>query len=263
VRMLLKMNPYDRFSAEQALNFSWIKDKAPRPAHISLGEKFMTKLRNFARLNRLKRAALHVIAAQLPEDQIQLYKDTFTQMDSNGDGMLTLAEFEAGLKWAGMKELPEDLADVMDVIDQDGSGAVDYTEFIAACLEEEDYTNEEVCWGAFRVFDKTGDGMVSRHELEEILAANEEEEMDQSWIDDIMAVADMSAGAGAGGAEGEIDFNEFLSMMRGKQYTQCVMTGKRQTVRLECAVTGARKSIAVNTGLRKTIVGEMSKPKAR
>merc|ERR1719326_342248 len=36
IRMLLKMNPKDRYSAEQALNHTWIKDKAPKAKAVNL-----------------------------------------------------------------------------------------------------------------------------------------------------------------------------------------------------------------------------------
>merc|ERR1719221_686955 len=47
IRMLLKMNPRDRFTAEQALNHDWIKNKAPKASNVSLQSNFVDNLRGF------------------------------------------------------------------------------------------------------------------------------------------------------------------------------------------------------------------------
>merc|ERR1719414_1631977 len=62
IRNLLKMNPRDRYTAEQTLNHDWIKNKAPKAANVSLQAGFVDKLRGFRSLNKLKKAALHIIA---------------------------------------------------------------------------------------------------------------------------------------------------------------------------------------------------------
>merc|ERR1711981_394073 len=97
IRMLLKMNPRDRYTAEQALNHEWIKNKAPKANNVSLQSNFVDNLRSFRSQNKLKKAALHIIAGQLNEDQIKALRETFMSLDHNGDGMLTSAEMTEGL----------------------------------------------------------------------------------------------------------------------------------------------------------------------
>merc|ERR1712232_1345575 len=79
IRMLLKMNPRDRYTAEQALNHEWIKNKAPKAANVSLNNTLMDNLRGFRSQNKLKKAALHIIANQLDEEQIKALRDVFIQ----------------------------------------------------------------------------------------------------------------------------------------------------------------------------------------
>merc|ERR1712176_497684 len=109
IRMLLKMNPRDRYTAEQALNHEWIKNKAPKAANVSLQSNFVDNLRHFRGQNKLKKAALHIIAGQLNEDQIKALRETFQGLDGNGDGLLTIAELKAGLKRAGLTCTPKEL----------------------------------------------------------------------------------------------------------------------------------------------------------
>merc|ERR1719476_950400 len=169
IRMLLKMNPRDRYTAEQALNHEWIKNKAPQAQNVSLQSNFVDNLRGFRSQNKLKKAALHIIANQLNEDQIKALRETFMQLDGNGDGKLTVNEMKEGIQKAGLKEIPTDLQQIMEDVDSDGSGVIDYTEFLAATLDKRLYLQEDVCWSAFRIFDRNGDGKISKKEIRSVL----------------------------------------------------------------------------------------------
>lgn len=211
IRMLLKMNPRDRYTAEQALNHEWIRNKAPKAANVSLQDNFVDNLRGFRSQNKLKKAALHVIANQLNEDSIKALRDIFMSLDRNGDGLLTPVELKEGLDKAGLKEIPPDLQAIMESVDSDGSGVIDYTEFLAATLDRHQYIKEDVCWSAFRVFDRNGDGQISMDELTQVLGDPAVEDvMGRKAIADLLKEVD-------GNGDGHIDFKEFLQMMRGEK----------------------------------------------
>merc|ERR1712113_907473 len=131
--------------------------------------------------------------------------------DHNGDGCLTVSEMKEGIQKAGLKEIPADLQQIMQDIDADGSGQIDYTEFLAATLDKRLYLQEDVCWSAFRVFDRNGDGKISNEELKVVLSG-----------EDVADVAGASAIAQLlqevdGNGDGMIDFQEFMQMMREQQ----------------------------------------------
>jgi calcium-dependent protein kinase len=46
---------------------------------------------------------------------------------------------------------------------------IDYTEFIAATMENSFQYREDLCWSAFRVFDIDGDGKITVQELQKAL----------------------------------------------------------------------------------------------
>mmetsp|Transcript_36346 Transcript_36346/g.79299 ORF Transcript_36346/g.79299 Transcript_36346/m.79299 type:complete len:503 (-) Transcript_36346:101-1609(-) len=210
IRMLLKMNPRDRYTAEQALSHVWITNKAPKATNVSLQSNFVDNLRGFRSQNKLKKAALQIIAGQLNEDQIKALRETFMALDHNGDGQLTVNEMKEGIAKSGLKEIPPDLQQIMEDVDSDGSGVIDYTEFLAATLDKRLYLQEDVCWSAFRLFDRNGDGQISQEELKHVL--------DNEQVESIMgvqAIAQLMKEIDGNG-DGLIDFQEFMTMMRNE-----------------------------------------------
>merc|ERR1711977_651632 len=103
--------------------------------------------------------------------------------------------------------VPADLLQIMKDVDSDGSGVIDYTEFLAATISRRQYIQEDVCWAAFRVFDLDGNGKITRDELAKVIAdsATFEEAlgMQREEIDRIIMEADADG-------DGEIDFEEFV-----------------------------------------------------
>jgi len=206
IRMLLKMNPKDRYTAQQGLNHAWILNKAPKAKNIPLEQGFVDNLRGFKAQNKLKKAALQCIANQLEEGQIKELRTIFLTLDGNSDGLLTANELKEGLSNAGLKEIPPDLQQILEDVDSDGSGMIDYTEFLAATLDKKVFMKEDVCWSAFRVFDKNNDGKISPEELKEVLATDDVKEVCVANIADLMKEIDTSG-------DGYIDFQEFMHMM--------------------------------------------------
>merc|ERR1719305_432791 len=136
-------------------------------------------------------------------------------MDENNDGTLSITEGKEGLTRAGFPE-PKELDSILNQVDSDGSGVIDYTEFMAATLDRQRYMQEDVCWRAFRVFDKDGSGSISKQELQQALTDGEVCDVlhyDASMIDEIVKEADSNG-------DGVIDFDEFFAMMHGERVGQ-------------------------------------------
>lgn len=74
---------------------SWrLPDRPHSICKAKLPMKVIDDLAKFRSRNKLKRAALHVIASMLPEDDIREMRKAFIQLDVDGDGCFTLAELK-------------------------------------------------------------------------------------------------------------------------------------------------------------------------
>lgn len=82
----------------------------------------------------------------------------------------------------------EQLMEIMESADTDSSGTINYTEFIAATLEQEVYMKEENLRNAFRMFDKDGSGKISAEEMRDVLAGDllDKSDLDTKEIDSMV-----------------------------------------------------------------------------
>jgi calcium-dependent protein kinase len=98
----------------------------------------------------------------------------------------------------------------MDYINTDKSGRINYTEFIASCLDNSVIYKEENIMGVFRMLDKDGNGVVEASELKEALERKfpiyleKDIGVDPKIIMDIIKDCDVNG-------DGMIDYKEFLT----------------------------------------------------
>ena len=194
-------SPNKRLTAEQVLNETWVKDNAPNAGKALLPMK-IDGFKNYSNSNKLRKAVLTYIASRLSEEEIKKIKAIFETIDTDNDGKLSLEELKKAVSLTdGMKI--EYIEQLFKSIDTDNSGNIEYTEFISASIEKNVYLNEEKLKEAFKLFDVDGSGKISRAEIEKVLHM----EKQSKEIDAIMAKHDINK-------DGEIDFQEFLTMMK-------------------------------------------------
>ena len=97
-------------------------------------------------------------------------RQVFSTFDKNGDGRLNLAELREGIKkikGAGLTDAEVEQA--FKTLDSNKNGYIDYTEFIAGCLQSYNYLNEQHLKSAFAYFDKDQNGTITIEELKQSL----------------------------------------------------------------------------------------------
>ena len=90
--------------------------------------------------------------------------------DKDGDGTVSTKELGAVMRSLGNNPTQEELEELIDDADRDGSGSVDFREFVELMIkrEAEKETIDDLKQ-VFRVFDKDGNGYVSTSEIKFVL----------------------------------------------------------------------------------------------
>ena len=126
-------------------------------------------------------------------------------LDVNGDGSLTLDELKKGLEG---KENGDTLLALLQSADTDGSGEINYTEFLAATIDANIFMREDYLRTAFNMFDKDGSGKIDNDEVIALLQGEDlASYVSKDAITEAMQVIDANG-------DGEIDFEEFMEMMQ-------------------------------------------------
>lgn len=214
VRLFMSLTPATRPTASQALGLEWMlayQGKEPdKHNSANLGLE-VDRLVNFAKMHRLKKAALTVVATQMSGARIESLKSLFLCMDANGDGTVSIKELKQALKASNAK-IPSDLSLLLKEIDTDGSGVIDYTEFLAATMDKKLYHQEKVVWQAFKRFDVDDSGTIDIQELGKVLGDDDVaeamhlEERGRGALSQLFNEVDTNG-------DGVIDFDEFFAMM--------------------------------------------------
>ncbi|MFS8033967.1 putative protein kinase CAMK-CDPK family [Helianthus anomalus] len=171
VRKLLVKNPRARLTAAQALSHPWVRENG-NASMIPLDISVLSNMREFVKYSRLKQIALRALASTLDEEEISDLKDQFHAIDVDKNGSISLEEMRQALA----KDVPWKMKDsrvleILQAIDSNTDGLVDFTEFVAATLhvhQLEEHNNEKwqkMTKAAFEKFDVDKDGYITPDEL--------------------------------------------------------------------------------------------------
>ncbi|CAN6874542.1 unnamed protein product [Brassica oleracea] len=212
VKKLLVKDPRARLTAAQALSHAWVREGG-NATDIPVDISVLNNLRQFVRYSRLKQFALRALASTLDEAEISDLRDQFDAIDVDKNGVISLEEMRQAIfcLQALAKDLPWKLkdsrvAEILQAIDSNTDGLVDFTEFVAAALhvhQLEEHDSEK--WqlrsrAAFEKFDIDKDGYITPEELRMHTGL-------RGSIDPLLDEADIDR-------DGKISLHEFRRLLR-------------------------------------------------
>ena len=126
------------------------------------------------------------MADQLTEEQIAEFKEAFSLFDKDGDGTITTKELGTVMRSLGQNPTEAELQDMINEVDADGNGTIDFPEFLTLMARKmKDTDSEEEILEAFKVFDKDGNGFISAAELRHVMT-NLGEKLTDEEVDEMI-----------------------------------------------------------------------------
>ena len=205
VSRLLSYNEDQRPSAYEALQDPWLVQNSKTFGKSSFELlPILNNLKKFSSRQKLQRAILTFIASQLlSKEETQELSQHFREIDADCDGKITKEELvkEYEKKFSKMRA-KEEVDKIMEQVDTDKSGFIDYTEFIIATMTKEKLLSRKNLERSFKAFDKDASGRITLDELKEFLG-NETLGSQGAW-EEILRDDN---------GDGELDFKEFMKVI--------------------------------------------------
>ncbi|CAG9320382.1 unnamed protein product [Blepharisma stoltei] len=208
IEKMLTFDPERRISAREALAHPWLLNAARFRIDQAAARTALGNLKNFRTGQKLKKATLAYIASQLAtkterEEMVKL----FESLDTDENGTVSRDELRHGFELifaTEFEDIDEEINRIMNEVDINRSGEIDYNEFVTACLNRQNLVSRKRLEAAFKAFDLDGSGTITADELKEILGKYHKHD-DQFWRD-MIREADLNG-------DGVIDLQEFVKMM--------------------------------------------------
>ena len=108
----------------------------------------------------------HEISSQKKNE----YLEAFKIFDRNNDGQITQDELKLLLNNIGQKPSDSEIQDMINEIDIDGDGKINFDNFITLMEKKlRDHDDEEELIETFKVFDKDGIGFITYNNLKDVI----------------------------------------------------------------------------------------------
>lgn len=125
-----------------------------------------------------------IVGMRKQKEELQNIKRVFQLLDKDNDGTLTMEELREGLTKHNFFELlrkdytcevgdgvlNDEFELIMEALDTDNDGQIDYNEFLQATISAQANLNQTTIKEMFNMFDIDKDGTIDREELQQIFS---------------------------------------------------------------------------------------------
>ena len=225
IRKLINKNVEERYSAQQALDHPWLANfdedeliygkgvKGRLMSKQSLLKDFqdenLANLKSFCVSQKFQQISLGILMHQFQNDEeTKKLRKIFEEFDTDHDGHLTRDELLEGLSKVMDKEDAEKETDqLMQALDTDGSGFIEFEEFLRASAKKEFYVTREKVQMIFDLIDLDRNGKITMNEMKSFFKGGEGMNLDDSIWEQLISQGDSDG-------DGIISFDEFYALLQ-------------------------------------------------
>lgn len=117
-----------------------------------MSKHVLTRLSLFKKPTAFQKQILLLLAALLNGKELREIRETFSAIDVDSSGSISLHELCSAFWLAGQIRKDEDVDDIMRKIDFDSNGEINYSEFISGALDRTLLCRENL-WKVFKYLD--------------------------------------------------------------------------------------------------------------
>ena len=142
----------------------------------------------------------------ISEQAINEFKEAFNIFDKDKDGYITVKELDQIMKNLGQSPTESELQNMINEVDIDRNGTIDFGEFLGIMMKKlKETDSEDELIEVFKIFDTDGNGLINSNELLNIMLTLGEE-TNKEDIEDIIKEVDHDG-------DGFINFEEFIRLI--------------------------------------------------
>ena len=204
----------NRYTAKQVLASKWFEVKLKENFEDSINNILdYRRINKYKDYNKLKKAILAFIASRLSSEESSHLRNVFFNMDEDKNGYISFEDFRKYVineyDVDDLIENEEELQKGFQSVDIDHNNQIDYTEFLAANLDEKIFLKTEKLKEAFRIFDINDNGAIKRDDIIRVLKLEKLENKNQI-ADKIIEENDFDK-------DGKINFGDFVKIMENNE----------------------------------------------
>ena len=157
----------ERILPKDVLKHPWLQnlDELPNIDSNLLNSEHIQRLKKFQNMQSFKKLIITFIATRTTDIEVYSQMQTFRQLDKNKDGYITPNELKERLK---TEMDPEEVNEILNAVDTDQNGAINYTEFIAATMDRYLYEDKKKLHKMFKLLNINGDGKLSPNDIKHL-----------------------------------------------------------------------------------------------
>lgn len=170
IKRCMQKNAEKRISSLEAFDHPWFKSINEEVSNINLDSDILNNIKNFSSPENFKKLILKYMINFLSSKEIKKLKKVFYAIDEDHTGKININELSKAFKESDIQVDEEELKKIISYLEaHDGSGKIEYTDFIVASLNQKEFIDREKLITAFKYFDVDSSGFICSSDVKKAL----------------------------------------------------------------------------------------------